>query len=393
MSSRLGFYTPGSYPEQESDLLGYALNVLVSELIVGPGMTVPQAPTLAALFKAGTSTDVIRWNYNNTARSVGIAASTASALDGSWPGTDSATYQNGSMLPLELTIGATKMNNLIKVSGNEMALAREQGVEAIRNLFASRLQVGISGIISALNSHLYVGGTSGFTNSPIFGLEHLFETNAYAGLTHTMANYSGATDGVDYHLDWRPKSAEWAQSAGTLTFNDGTDVAATAYDLPLTDNTLIAAIQFFANHLRKIGNTYNFIVGAPDVVFAYSKAYELTTSVQVVNGQLVRAEAGFNSPSFEGFPVIADRNCPADTLYFLDTSKLQFLTKGTSASTGSSPLPYQGLNMAVGPLAVDTVMTQRYELLTLPQLLVTDTTGVSRLQVDATDMFGHVDVV
>jgi len=395
MTSRLGFNTPGNYPVQGDDLLGYALQVLVEEIIVGQALTTPQAPTLAALPKSTVSTDVIRWNYSNSARAVNVAAADASALDGSWPGSDGKSYSSSPVLPLEVTVGAKKFQNLVKVTGNELALAADQGVPAIQNLFGSRLQNAIAGIIHAMNEHLYLGGTAGYSGSPIIGLEHLFETSSYAGLVHTLADYvtGSPVEGVDYHLAWRPKSAEWVQSAGTLAFNDDTDVAATSYDLPATDNTLLSAIQFFANHLRKAGSTYNFIVGHPDVVFAYSKAYDLHTNINVVNGQLVRAEAGFGSPSFQGFPVIADRYCPADTLYFLDTSKLQFITKGQAASVGSSPLPFGGLSMVVGPLAVDTLEVQRYELLTKPALHVIDTSGVSRLQVNATDIYGHVDVV
>lgn len=387
---RSGFYNPGNYPVQTADMLGYALNSLVAEIVAGDTLSPMMSPLLAALRKATTGLDVIRWQYRVKDRQGKVDPLEAAALPSNFPLGDNGDYALSSVFPLELTIGGTKIWDVIKITSDEVRVALASGsTEEVRNLFSTRYEVALSGLIETLNRHLVYGKTSTISTSPIQGFESIFEATQYAGLVHTLTDYTSATDGVDYHLQWRPVKGVWEQSTASLSFNDGAgSSAATEYLLPQTSNGIVSAFQFFDKYLRSKNKTYNLIATTPDVAFAYSKAYEMRTDITVVNGQMTRAEGGFGNPAFRGMPIVEDNSIPANTVYFLDTRKIQFLTAGTSAvSQGSRLAPFAGMAFSTGPLATDTITVERYELLTVPQLLVTDTSGVSKLVLDPVDIY------
>ena len=60
---------------------------------------------------------------------------------------------------------------------------------------------------------------------------------------------------------------------------------------------------------------------------------------------------------------------------------MQTLSLGNSRNDNQNVAPQ--LNIMAGRLAADTAMTQRYEILTLPQLVVWDTKGLNRLKIQA----------
>lgn len=396
MNQRLGFYTPGSYPVQSKDLLGTALQSIIQNIVVGKVLNPQQSPILAAIPKQVTRTDVIRWSYNHGEHTASVGALEAPALYSNFPGTpDNGAYNRSEYLPLEITVGGSKVNNVVKINSEELNSAFSDGsTDEIVRLFQSRFQLAIAGIVKYINDSLVLGGTGAYTGSPMTGLESIFGGNSYAGLVHTLADYVGTAPGVDYYPEWRPLVAEWSQSTNTVTLNDGhgdagTLVAPTVYTLSQADNGIGAAFNNFNRAMSNKGRTYNLIVTSPDVAFAYQAAYDMRTTIQIVNGQRTNAEVAYGLPSYNGSPIITDSRVPANTVYFIDTAKLQVLTKGVAGldtEMGDLSQPFANLAMTAGMLASETIAVSRYEIYCLPQLHVIDTTGINKLELDPVDI-------
>lgn len=399
MVNRLGFYNPSQYPVQSEDLIGSALQAVIENVIVGQSLSPVQSPILAAMPKAVVQSDVLRWQFRAGDASASVGALEAPALYSNFPSQpDNGSYNYQSLLPLELTIGQNKVHNVVRINSEELNVAlADASTGEISNLFTNRFQLAIAGIIKHINQAIILGGTGSFTGSPIKGLEHIFAANSYAGLVHKLADYTGALPGVDYFPDWRPTAATWVQEDAEVIFNDGYGTggslkAATTYTLSQADNGILAAFRNFYRYLMNNGKTFNAILVHPDVEFAYSSVYDMKTNIQLVNGQMSRAEAGFQSPSFMGMPLITDVNVPLNTAYFIDTNKVRVLTKAVAnlpSQMASLSQPFGNMSLTAGMLAVETVAVSRFEVYCLPQLQVIDTTGISKLTLDAVDILAN----
>jgi hypothetical protein len=386
--ARLGFYSPNNYPVQSGDIAA-ALNALISEMVAGSTLQPAMAPLLSAIPKSVTPLDVIRWSYRDSNRVSNVGTLESPALYSNFPGTDNGNYAASNLQPLELTIGGTKLWDIIKINSDEISVAMASGnSNEVRMLFESRYATALSGLIRTIGQHL-VQGKAAITVSPINGIESVFAGNSYAGLTHTLASYTGATNGVDYFLSWRPTVGTWAQATGTMTFNDGHTSAATQYVLPDGSNGIASAFQFFDRYLRNKGKSYNLIVTTPDIAFAYSKQYAMRTTITLINGQMVTAENGFGNASFRGLPILEDNTVPANTVYFIDTNKVRLYTRGNPSATPNQSSAFGGIYFGSGELASDTITTRRFELVCVPQFVVSDTTGLSKLSINAVDIFAE----
>jgi len=394
MPIRSSFYNAANLPVQSTDLLGTALKTLIEDIITGSSINPMLSPLLATIRKTSTPSDVIRWTHRLTSNEGRYGALNTPAIYSQFPGTDNGVYADaGQFLPLELIVGGIKVWDMVRFDSDEMAVAMSAGIDAVSNLFRARYGAAVQGIIKTLNSHLIYGKTGSLSGSPIGGFQSIFDGTTYAGLLHTPAVYTGLLANVDYFPGWRPLTGTWTQADAELVLDDGHGaspniVTDTEIEIPATANNLSSALQFFTREMLKAGKTFDYVVANPDIEFAYSKAYQMRSNVNIVNGQLTSAETGFGAATFQGMPFLADASLPADTIYFLDSTKLEFLTRGEPAiAQGSVRTPFEGLSISSGPLATDTVTIQRYEILTVPQLRVIDTSGISRLSIVATNLF------
>lgn len=366
-----------NYPIQADDI-AVALTLMAQDFVADI-TNLKDSPLLRAIRKAPAFSDVVTWEVflgRGTSKSGLVTDSVmASALE--------LDYR----MPAELTIGRFKEFDVFEISNVDARVARAQGKQAVSNLFSLRLSAVLRRLMQHMNNELY-NGTPG-ANSNLVGLETMFSTNSYANITHTLANYVGSTPNEDYFVNWRPLSALVDYSDATITYNDGhgdagTLVAPTVRTLPTS--RIDYFMDDFVLEMSAKGRSFDILVAHPNLVNQYQAEYKDLATFNIANGQQLRAELGNAVPTYRGRPILEDRFCPEDTLYFLDTSTLELLTmpsltglQGQFINT-SNP---NGLNISVGPVNNVTIFNRRYEVALIPQLVCWDTKGVNRLQFQA----------
>jgi hypothetical protein len=299
--------------------------------------------------------------------------------------TPKSAYQ---VLSLEQSGFTKKVFDVISINNQSLALAQMRGTGSVGNLFETRLRATVTRIIEKINGEIFTGnGAAG-----IVGLEGLFSATTHGGVPHTLASYTGKTEGVDYFINWRPLSGNYDRSAKTLTLNDGHGAVSATVDTLVYDN-MGDMLDLFTYELQTRRRRFSAIVTHPMTLMKltadFRNAGNLHVSVQ--NGEVLRSELGAAIPTYNGVPFIADIKCPYDaannthTFYFIDLSSVVLYTYPLAQAPGAAGLAARavdnGLYMAVGSLPNGTIAVQQYEILTLPMLFVEDTAAVSKLVV------------
>lgn len=366
-----------NYPVQSDDI-ATALTLLAQDYLADI-TNLKDSPLLLALRKGPAFADVISWEVF-LGRGTSKSGLTTDSVMGSSLDLD---YR----MPAELTIGRYKEFDVFEVSNVDAQVARAQGKQAVANLFALRLSAVLRRLMQHMNSELY-NGTPGATSN-LVGLETLFSSNSYAGITHTLASYVGSAPNEDYFVNWRPLSALVDYSDANITYNDGHGDAGTLVS-PTVRVLPTSRIDYFMDdfilEMSAKGRTFDIMVAHPNLVNEYQSVYKALATFNVVNGQTIRAELGNATATYRGRPILEDRFCPEDTIYFIDSSKIEMLTmpaltglQGQFINT-SNP---NGINVSVGPVNNVTIFNRRYEVALIPQLVIWDTKGVNRLQFQA----------
>jgi hypothetical protein len=218
---------------------------------------------------------------------VGTTAATAES-----DGASISTYNSDTKVPATLPVATYQ--DAFKINGRLSAAVQAAGTEAIRDLYAEHVMESLERVASKINADIHSG--TGSTSEPITiaGLNQV----ALLADTGTYANVSRNT---------------YAQWKSNVLSNSGTPRALT--------------VQLMRDMMRTIyvasGGRPNLITCDP-VTYEY---YGLTFGpyrqwVDEVNvgGETVKLDAGFKALSFDGIPVVQDRDCVAGTMNFLDTN-------------------------------------------------------------------------
>lgn len=302
-------------------------------------------------------------------------------------------------------------SGLVRFTNDEILEAAESGTNAIENLYLNRVRAALNTMMVGLNNLIYEGVLTG--NGIIRGLQSVFGFVDTAGVVsttdsdyvisnvaHGKPSDNTALNGTDYYIKWRPLSAHWDSGANTLTFADGhgldADVggginaaggtAAVAPTQLTTINDMQRALDEYTLYLRNAGRRYDAIITTPRIAQDYKTLYNSQLNREILNGDLARAELGTAAvATYEGRPIIPDRFCPANSIFFLSRDALEFQTLEFSRVPAGNPLDLQmqqaPMAVAIGALPGDNITIYRYEILTRPGLRIYDTAGVNRLTI------------
>ena len=209
----------------------------------------------------------------------------------------------------------------IAISGLEEA--QNNGEEAVINLLDAKVMQAEETMKANLNRMLYGNGT-GNSNKDWLGLG-------------VLINNTGAAGGIDGTTDtW------WRSYVDAVTVADATDLApemATAFNTVSDGNDMVDGI-FMAQ------NSYEF--------------FESTLTPNVRYQDTKSANAGFSNLLYKQCPTYWDRDCPAGTVYGLN-SKYISLVGHTDRWFKQSPFS-DGLSAAGGGTA--TTVDARYSIIT-----------------------------
>jgi len=339
-------------------------------------------PLLSMVRKEITDTNLLKWDINLPVGAAVAAAYDAPTLYPNFPVMpDNGVYSQDRYREGQMLIGANKVFSLMKLSDQDVLIAKSRGKASVQNIY----QKSMTSTISRVASYLEAGIVNG--NGFMQGFNQVFSGTSYGGLIHTLADYSTAVDGVDYFRFWRPYSANYSVGGLTVTGNDSAGVAnpATVHSLASGSN-LVDAFDTFDLQLMLKQRRYSAIVTTPEISVNYQSLYRKEASWTIQNGSVGSAELGVTNPTYRGRPIVSMMGLPANTVYFLDLSNIVLYTLAIDATMPMQDLEgtnYGGLAIGVGALAKDNAQTSRYEVYTVPQLVVEDMAALNRLVIIA----------
>lgn len=208
-------------------------------------------------------------------------------------GADVAAYSDDTVTPAFLPWA--NYSDAFSVSGMALSAAAATGnPDELANLFAEKLDRAVSRLTRALNRDWYIGQGSGSSPAQIQGL---LDT---AGALNASSSYAGIASGT---------YSQWASNV----------LAAGGIARPLTvDLMRDMRVSIF----NACGERPDLIVCDATQQEAYGKLLGPSRRyVQDVylRGQSIKLDGGYQSLDFDGIPVIADPNCPAGKMLFLNT--------------------------------------------------------------------------
>jgi hypothetical protein len=220
-------------------------------------------------------------------------------------GSDVTTFTDDPVVPAKLDWGDYQQS--FAVTGKAMAAAQAAGNPAeLASLFLEKLERTVRRLTKDINKHLYTGDGSAST---IMGL-----TDSTNGALIATGTYAGIARG------------SYAAWAGNVLANGGVN-------RPLT-------MQLMRDLKRTIyvasGEMPDMIVCDPVRHEEYGKLFDPNRryiSDVTVRGQSIKLDGGYQALEFDGIPVIADVDCPANKMLFLNTRhvRLRQLPDGPSA--------------------------------------------------------------
>lgn len=290
--------------------------------------------------------NTIKWNANVGGAAVQGRATTANASTG----TKSTTA------PANLSIGGRVLGHSFSVLRNDIVQAQRTAPGALRNLFLYHVQEAFDIILEELNITMYDGdGTDGAHG--IFGLEGVTAATSYAGIA------SGT------YADW----------ASTVQANGGTPRALT--------KTLLDALDVA---VKRKGVMYDGIYCPPELIKKYEDLFNTERSLTVNQGVPDRADVGFSGHSYGGIPIFEDIHCPDETMYFMDSRKVELKTYNLGSSqttdatgrvigTQANSQKTMGINFLIAELPANNPHAIDLEISVQPQLMVRQPKCVAKL--------------
>lgn len=361
--------------------MGDVLNELARTTVIDLAKRGKMPPLLSMVRKEIVTSNLIKIEVDLPVGQAQTALIDAPTLYPSFPvQPDTGVYNWDRTTEGLLTIGTDKVFGLMKIIDSDVTIAKARGKNAVKNLY----QKGFNASVSRLFGYLEAGIING--NGFMLGFNQLFSQNGYAGLTHTLANYTGMVDNKDYYSFWRPYSATYSVGGLTVTGNDAHGAnAATAHSLAVGAN-IVDAFDTFTMQLDSKGRTFSSIITTPEVSANYQSLYRREATFNIQNGQVGLAEMGITTPTYRGAPIISMRGLPANTVYFINLEDIYLATLAVDGGLLNDDLEASnegGLSVGIGALAKDTATVTRYEIYTVPQLVVQNTNGLNRLVIAA----------
>lgn len=310
------------------------------------------APLLMNLYARGlmkTKLDTsINWSVDIGGGTAAIEPVTA---DGANTATDDA-------IPANLRVGRYRIKHQFPISRVDIEEAAQLAAEELANLFESHVIRGVNYIARNLNQLLYTGNGLA-ANAEISGLQTIRDnTLSYAGLSPvTYTRWQG------------------------ITLTSGTNRA-------LTTDLLLALQQA----VQENESYFDMIVTSPAIGTAYTKLFLTSgggfglTPDEEANG-LTKVELGMGGRYYQGIPIIEDVMCPANTIYFINSTDLNVYSFRFQNSTGNdmaqtavmdTDLTY-GLNLHIAELPSNNSAVRKFELYTMPQFRVFNRKSVATL--------------
>jgi hypothetical protein len=281
---------------------------------------------LNALSKANAFQQSIKWNINTSQTTASGRAVTASAASAS-----SDTIANAT-----LPIGASAYTETVELLRTDIVQARTAGVGALRDLVNAHFRSAITKILRSVNASLYVGDGS-VNHAGITGLDSIYpQTGSYAGLD--QGTYNAWKGAFDLNNSGSPQalSADLLRAAATAFYKSGT-------------------------------GDFDLIFCSPEVADEYLDLFSTDRALVTasVNG---RADLGFSDLSYQGRPIVFDRDCPTDLMYCFDSTQLNIYSYGFPGMSDLETMNVGGLQFTMKELPSDSMYTTRFELGVAPQL-------------------------
>lgn len=291
-------------------------------------------PMLALVAKNDAYQREVKWT-------VGVGGATATGRATNSAGAIAASTDTN--VSVKLSIGDRVMGHRFDVMRNDIVEARRTGPRALASLFQNHVQTGFDTIFTTLNAILYTGDGSAASHG-LFGLQY--------AATATNVSYAGIS------------SATYPQWEAYQNIN-GTNRAMT--------RALLGDIHL---QTEKRGSAYNAIFTTPELVEKYDQLFADQASTTVNVAPMGYADLGFTGYSYKGRPIIADPACPANDMYFVNTSGVSLYTFNLAGSgdksVQSESQKTMGLNILVSEINNENPHVLSYEISLQPQLKVTN---------------------
>ncbi|HEY9699096.1 MAG TPA: phage major capsid protein [Trichocoleus sp.] len=303
-----------------------AISLVIQEQIAE--LRITDYPILNLIRKDSAYQSAIKWDVN-----VSTDATQGSAVNADAPAASSDTVR-GANLP----IGIYAFRETFDLLKTDIRQARTAAPSALKNLIAAQTRSKILKIMKGHNLALYVGAGEQVRGG-IYGLDTI------ASSTATYAGINPATAGNEAWIG----HAE--DTVGALTA-DKMDSAAEA--------------------MYTLGSNFTHIVTTPTIVTKYKKLFR--DNHMTAGNVAGTADIGFTGVTYEGRPVIQDRDCPEGAMYFVDEPQLSL---HTYAVDGVQTM--RGLNVVIAELPSNSSLAVRFEVAVISQLQAFDRRAVAKL--------------
>lgn len=364
------------------DSMGEVLSSVASTTSIDLAQRGKMPTFLQMVRKEVVNTNLIKFDVNLPVGDAQVALVGSPVLYPTFPTPpDTGIYNWDRYIEALLTIGTHKVYDLLKIIDSEVTIAASRGKGDVARLY----QKGMTASVSRLMASLETGIVNG--NSYMTGFNQLFGQSSYGGITHTLANYTGKVDNVDYFSFWKPYSATYSVGGLTVTGNDGQGAGKPATTHSLASGaTLVDALDTFDLQLQLKNRASSIILTTPEIAVNYASLYRREATWQINNGDIGSAELGVTRPTYRGRPIVSMNGLPANTIYFMNLDDMYLATLAVNGNVPNDFLESNnvgGLSIGVGALGKDTAEVSRFEVYCIPQMVFTDTRALSRLVIAA----------
>lgn len=295
-------------------------------------------PLLNVLRKASIKQQNIRWNANVSTDASGAGQTTISNA----PNATSDTVVNAN-----LPIGDYAFRKTVQLPEIDIAQASVAGIGELKNLVQAQTRSHVVQILREMNASLYTGDGS-VAHAGIYGLDEVAaQTGAYANINQsTHSAWKGAFV-LDNGGTGRALTPKLLHDADVLTYRQGT-------------------------------GRYNLIVTSPELVAKYKELFsdERALYTPAVNGQ---ADLGFSRVTYNGVPILFDRDCPVGSMYFVDTAYTSLYNFNINEKPNQTNMSVNGLTFNVGMLPLQNQYSRSFEIGIIPQMQAYDRRAVGKI--------------
>lgn len=286
------------------------LNRIFQERI--PDLKLRSAKTLLKFNEMGLMStqgwQTIDWLVSDAGTTVGTEAITDNTTNDS----------RGTVFPAQLFVGRYREKHTMTVLLQDLQVARNRGVGAIKNLLKRQVDDALIALTRKLNNLIYAGvgdGSKGAGGMGDFiGLNYIANiavdsNNLGKPATTPNDNYAGIT--TTAVPKWSPLVVGNSGTPKTLVRDDLLKIE----ELILTNES-----------------SFDTILVNPKTATAYNKIFYDIAGVNSVaqapapGSKFLPVDLGHNGRYYNGIPLTEDPMCPLGTMYFVDSSNIEFVS-------------------------------------------------------------------